>query len=147
MRFIASDGEVAKSLNLPLVPMIDVFMNLLCFFLIAGHFKEVEREIASNLPKEPGVPTWEREIVVPELWVQIKNGGDGSHSVPRVVVDGRLLGTWDDVERTLTLYARVPGLRDQKVVVAPEPNAEHGWVMRVLGILQEQGFRDIAFKR
>jgi biopolymer transport protein ExbD len=146
MRVIADDTEVAKSLNLPLTPMIDVFMNLLCFFLIAGHFKEVEREMAANLPKL-GPPPFQPARPDRELWIRIRNGGDTEHPSARIIVGDRSLTRWEDVEATLGRYAQIPMAREDTVILAPELDAEHGWVMRVLGILQELQFRSINFKR
>ncbi len=70
MQFINTDEEVNKSLNLPLTPMIDVFVNLLCFFLIGGHFRFAERQLESELPKQPPItlpsePERDRNICQP----------------------------------------------------------------------------------
>jgi len=144
MRVIAPDAEVTKSLNLPLTPMIDVFMNLLCFFMVAGHFREVERQLASELPRlgGPSIPG-----VDPELWIRIQNGGDAANPVARIEIDGRVRRGWGEVESALAAYGRITRVRASAVIIAPDKDAEHGWVLRVLGILQERGFSNINFKR
>ncbi len=143
---VSRDGETAKSLNLPLVPMIDVFMNLLCFFLIAGHFREVERQMESNLPRLG--PPHRDDGPLKELWIRIQRGGEPASPAPQIIVQGRPLSRWEDVEASLARYSRAEGARTgDRVILAPDPDAEHGWVMRALGIVQGLGFRDINFRR
>ena len=54
---------------------------------------------------------------------------------------------WDDVEATIARYARIPKAKEDTVILAPDPDAQHGWVMRILGILNGLEFRNINFKR
>jgi biopolymer transport protein ExbD len=145
MKFVAADAEL-KSLNLPLVPMIDVFMNLLCFFLIAGHFREVERQLESDLPKLGTIGR--SDELLREFWIRIKVGeGSGKTARPRIIVQDKVFTNLDDVEATIARYAQIPKAREDTVILAPDPDAHAGWVMHILGILNGLQFRNINFKR
>ena len=150
MRVIAPDAEVTKSLNLPLTPMIDVFMNLLCFFLVAGHFKEVERQLESDLPKLGTIGR--SDDLLREFWIRVSVGsGVGKDAVARIQVQDKVFlvekDNWDSVEATIARYSQIPKAKEDTVILAPTIDAQAGWVMRILGILNGLQFRNINFKR
>jgi len=148
MKLFGEDYEVTKSLNLPLTPMIDVFMNLLCFFLVAGHFKEVERQLESDLPKLGTIGR--SDELLREFWIRVRvkpGSGSGKNAIPLIIVQDRVFTNWDDVEATIEKYSRIPKAKEDTVILAPDPDAHSGWVMRILGILNGLKFRNINFKR
>ena len=144
MKFVAD--EELKSLNLPLVPMINVFMNLLCFFLIAGHFREVEHQLESDLPKLGTIG--QSDELLREFWIRIKVGsGTGKNAEPRIWVQDKAFNNMANVEATITRYSQIPKAKEDTVILAPDPDAHAGWVMEILGILNGLQFRNINFKR
>jgi biopolymer transport protein ExbD len=148
MRFIQPDKEVNKSLNLPLTPMIDVFVNLLCFFLVGGHFRFVERQLESDLPK---LAAPSRELIpklLCETWIRIKNAGTRENPRPLFVVMDKAYTRWQDAEAHLErIIAALPSAKEDPVILAPDLDAEHGWVMKALGACRRLQFQNIEFKR
>ena len=54
---------------------------------------------------------------------------------------------WDSVEATIARYSQIPKAKEDTVILAPTIDAQAGWVMRILGILNGLQFRNINFKR
>ncbi len=148
MRFIKPDEEVNKSLNLPLTPMIDVFVNLLCFFLVGGHFRFVERQLESDLPKLAAPSKETNPTLLNETWIRIKNQGTKQDPRPLWIVMDKAYSQWDYAERQLErMIAALPAIKKEPVILAPDLNAEHGWVMTALGACHRLQFQNIEFRR
>lgn len=66
-----------KPLELNMTPMIDVVFQLLIFFMLSMHFKEVEGKLLSQLPKDKGLaPTHQLQPELQEVRIVICAGGD-----------------------------------------------------------------------
>jgi biopolymer transport protein ExbD len=60
-----------------MTPMIDVVFQLLIFFMLSMHFKEVEGKLLSQLPKDKGLaPTHVLQPELQEIRIVICAGGD-----------------------------------------------------------------------
>ncbi len=69
------EEEVPMDLNM--TPMIDVVFQLLIFFMLTMHFKEVEGKLLSQLPKDKGLaPTHVLQPELQEIRIVICAGGD-----------------------------------------------------------------------
>jgi len=63
--------------DLNMTPMIDVVFQLLIFFMLSMHFKEVEGKLLSQLPKDKGLaPTHVLQPELQEVRIVICAGGD-----------------------------------------------------------------------
>ena len=63
--------------ELNMTPMIDVVFQLLIFFMLSMHFKEVEGKLLSQLPKDKGLaPTHVLQPELQEIRIVICAGGD-----------------------------------------------------------------------
>jgi biopolymer transport protein ExbD len=142
-----SERRVVKKAELSLTPMIDVVFLLLIFFMVGMKFKELDRKLEADLPKA-GKPLDDDNQPPPsEIWILIKNGGTASAPRHRIVIDQRPFTQWEDIRNTLARLARAPGAKQDPVIVAPDDDAQHGWVMTVLDYLHQLGFRNINFKQ
>ncbi len=69
--------EETKPDDLNMTPMIDVVFQLLIFFMLSMHFKEVEGKLISQLPKDKGLaPTHVLQPELQEVRVVVCAGGD-----------------------------------------------------------------------
>ena len=69
--------EETKPEALNMTPMIDVVFQLLIFFMLSMHFKEVEGKLLSQLPKDKGLaPTNVLQPELQEVRIVICAGGD-----------------------------------------------------------------------
>ncbi len=69
--------EVEAAMDLNMTPMIDVVFQLLIFFMLTMHFKEVEGKLLSQLPKDKGLaPTHVLQPELQEVRIVICAGGD-----------------------------------------------------------------------
>ena len=63
--------------DLNMTPMIDVVFQLLIFFMLSMHFKEVEGKLLSQLPKDKGLaPTHVLQPELQEVRIVVCAGGD-----------------------------------------------------------------------
>ena len=146
---LAGSGErtVVKKAELSLTPMIDVVFLLLIFFMVGMKFKELDRKLEADLPKA-GKPLDDDNQPPPsEIWIMIKNTGTRTSPRPKIIIDQRPFTRFDDVKNTLSRLARAPGARQDPVIVAPDDDALHGWVMQILDFLNQLQFRNINFKQ
>lgn len=66
-----------KPQDLNMTPMIDVVFQLLIFFMLSMHFKEIEGKLLSQLPKDKGLaPTHVLQPELQEVRIVICAGGD-----------------------------------------------------------------------
>ena len=131
--------------RLAITPMIDVVFLLLIFFMVGMKFRELDRRVEATLPRQ-GAPEELRETT-PELWIVIKNQGTRSQPKPKVVIDQVVMKDWDQVHARLTRLAQLPGARADTVILAPDDDALHAWVMKALDCLNQLHFQKISFKQ
>ena len=137
--------RAARRARLAITPMIDVVFLLLIFFMVGMKFRELDRRVEATLPRQ-GDPEELRETT-PELWIVIKNQGTRSQPKPKVVIDQVVMKDWDQVHARLTRLAQLPGARADTVILAPDDDALHAWVMKALDCLNQLHFQKISFKQ
>ena len=141
------ERSVVKTAKLSLTPMIDVVFLLLIFFMVGMKFKELDRKLEADLPKA-GKPLDDDNQPPPsEIWIMLKNSGTASNPRPHIIIDQRPFTNWEDVRSTLARLARAPGARQDPVIIAPDDDAEFGWVTTILDFLNQLQFRNINFKQ
>ena len=139
------NGQTLRRARLALTPMIDVVFLLLVFFMVGMKFRELDRRVEAQLPKQNGHdPT---QPIPRDLWIVIKNQGTAARPEPQVAIDGVVLRGWEAVRARLAHFAATPGGRTDPVIVAPDDEALHAWVMRVLDYLHQLHFREIRFRK
>lgn len=139
--------DIVKRAELSLTPMIDVVFLLLIFFMVGMKFKELDRKLEADLPKA-GKPLEDDQQPPPsEIWVMIKKNPATAAPSPKIIIDQRPYTDWDKVYDTLASLAKLPGARQDPVIVAPDDDARHGWVMKILDYLNQLQFRNINFKQ
>ena len=142
-----SSRDVIKRAELSLTPMVDVVFLLLIFFMVGMKFKELDRKLEADLPKA-GKPLDDDTQPPPsEIWVMIKNAGTPSNPRVKVIIDQRPFTNWDDIHNTLARLAKAPGAKQDPVIIAPDDDALHGWLMKILDSLNQLQFRNINFKQ
>ena len=142
-----SSRDVVKRAELSLTPMVDVVFLLLIFFMVGMKFKELDRKLEADLPKA-GKPLDDDNQPPPsEIWVMIKNAGTPSNPRVKVIIDQRPFTNWDDIHNTLARLAKAPGAKQDPVIIAPDDDALHGWLMKILDSLNQLQFRNINFKQ
>ena len=141
MRFV-QDPRAARIAKLSLTSMIDVVFLLLVFFMLGMHFREEERRVVASLPRQGQGTDLGR---LDELHIAVDRGSDGA---PAILVDGRVVSSFEMLESLLRQVARVPGATHRtRIVLDAEDDARHGWVLRALDVARTVGFRQIAFRR
>jgi biopolymer transport protein ExbD len=71
------DAEEVAAEETNMTPMIDVVFQLLIFFMLTMHFKEVEGKLLSQLPKDKGLaPTHVLQPELQEVRIVVCAGGD-----------------------------------------------------------------------
>ena len=141
------DRSVLKKAELSLTPMIDVVFLLLIFFMVGMKFKELDRKLEADLPKAGKPLDDDKQPPPSEIWVIIKKAGTAANPVPKVIIDQRPFSDWEEVRNVLARLARAPGAKQDPVILAPDADAHHGWVMKVLDFLNQLQFRNINFKQ
>ena len=142
-----SKGDVVKKAELSMTPMIDVVFLLLIFFMVGMKFKELDRKLETDLPKAGEPPDKPDEMPPSEIWVMIKNAGTPQSPQFKIIIDQRPFTDWDAVYSTLARLSKGPGAKQDPVIIAPDANAHHGWVMKILDFLNQLKFRNINFKQ
>ena len=142
-----SARRMVRKADLPLTPMIDCVFLLLIFFMVGMKFKEYDRKLEADLPKE-GKEVQEDKLLT-EIWVRIavKKDSNPLAPEPQYYVDQKAMRDNADLRRTLIRYANMPGSRNDPVIIAPTDDAHHGWVMTVLDYLNQLQFKSINFKQ
>lgn len=129
-----------------MTPMIDCVFLLLLFFMVGMKFKELDRKLDTDLPKEgkpnPADPT----TLQTELWIRI-GVRPGTHAHPQYWVDQKPMRDKEHLRATLRQHSLIPGARTDPVIIAPTDDAHHGWVMIAMDYLHEFKFRSINFKQ
>jgi biopolymer transport protein ExbD len=141
---VDEERKVVKKAELSFTPMIDVIFLLLIFFLYTMKFRELDRRLEADLPKQGQEAETE---LLDEIWIFVQNGGTAAEPEPRIIIDQRRMRGWKETYSTLERLARVPKARQDPVLLVPDGNAQHGWVMKVLDILNQLGYRNINFKQ
>jgi biopolymer transport protein ExbD len=140
-----SRREIIKRAELSLTPMVDVVFLLLIFFMVGMKIRVVEREIHARLPgtgQAVGRP-------LDYLRVRVKaQEVSEAHRGPRIIIDGIAATDWPRVRGTFRRLARIPGATQTiHVVIDPDDDVPHDWVIRVLDSVRESGYQNIAFQR
>ena len=140
--------EVIKRAELSLTPMIDVVFLLLIFFMLGMEFRAMDRELGAELPHRGDTPDDHRPPLI-EVWIQIGiQDRAAAQPQPRVVVDGRPLTTWRQVYSHLHELTQIPSATETyQVIVAPDDDVPHEWVMKVLDYLKKLRYANVAFKQ
>lgn len=115
-----------------LVPMIDVVLVLLIFFMVATSLRHVA-ELDIRLPEASGKPM---PGDVAQLSVDIDDAG-------RYAVNGRLLGSVDATTLKETLSAETKG-RMLPLTVSADGRTPHQAVVTVLDVAGQLGIRQLA---
>jgi len=115
-----------------LVPMIDVVLVLLIFFMVATSLRHVA-ELDIRLPEASGKPM---PGDVAQLSVDIDDAG-------RYAVNGRLLGSVDATTLKETLLAETKG-RMLPLTVSADGRTPHQAVVTVLDVAGQLGIRQLA---
>ncbi|MFW6107243.1 MAG: YdjY domain-containing protein [bacterium] len=109
---------------------------------------------AAEGPLETPVPARGAEAQLErEIWITVRKGGTEEEPRPAVQIDRRDMpgGTeeqvWEATGRALRQLAADAGATERSVILVPRPDVPHGWVMKLLDLLQKTGYRDINFKR
>jgi biopolymer transport protein ExbD len=68
--------EEEKASELNMTPMIDIVFQLLIFFMLSMHFKEVEGRLLSTLPKKSGLESSLAPVRLEEVRIVLCAGGD-----------------------------------------------------------------------
>ena len=139
----AAQRDVVRRARLSITPMIDVVFLLLIFFMVGMKYRELDRKLEARLPKTNGDPP----VITPETWVVIKNQGTRAAPRPQVVIDQVVMRDWDQVAARLAHLARLPGARTDPVILAPDDDALHAWVMTALDHLKQERFQNISFRQ
>ena len=113
MRF-SERGRVVKKAELSLTPMIDVVFLLLIFFMVGMKFKELDRKLLTDLPREGDPPKDQIDPIVNEIWIRIDARGPAGTGYAKVVIDQILMRSWAQTRGHL---ARLAGGKD--VVAIP----------------------------
>jgi len=142
--FGKGERETVKGARLPITAMVDVVFLLLVFFMVGSKFTELDRVTDANLRKGGPVPP---PIAKRETRVAIKNEGTQTQPRLRVIIEGRSMDDWEEVYSVLRRLSRLPGVKKDPAVIAPDDDVPHGWVMKALDYLKQLGYRNIGFQR
>ncbi len=127
MRFRQRRGE---SLELQLLPLIDVVFLLLIFFLMGTTFIELLDKLDLQLPSSKSATRQERRNNLVEM------GATGE-----IYLNGAKV-TMDELEGGLERIARGKG--NKTVVIKADRRVSHGDVVQVMGLCQKARLLDIA---
>ena len=139
--------DILKHAKLSITPMIDVVFLLLIFFMVGMKFRELDRTLEAILPAMGPPPRHPVERPDAEIWILIKNRGAAAHPAPKIVIDQVAMSDWDAVYARLARLAEVGSARTDVIVVAPDDDALHAWVMKVLDYLNQLRFEKISFRK
>jgi len=148
MNFLGEkEREIVKKAELSLTPMIDVVFLLLIFFMVGMKFKEFDRKLEANLPRETQQdepPPLEHETFV----TIVNKSNDPRRPRCQYYVDRQPMKDAEHLKKTLQRLAALPRAREEEtIIVAPSDDALHGWIMVALDYLNQCGFRKINFKQ
>jgi len=148
MNFLGEkEREIVKKAELSLTPMIDVVFLLLIFFMVGMKFKEFDRKLEADLPRESQQQP--DQALQTEIWITIVNkSNDPRRPRCQYYVDRQPMKDAEHLKKTLQRLARVPrATEEDTIIIAPSDDALHGWVMVVLDYLNQCGFKNINFKQ
>jgi len=138
------DDDTVKKAELSLTPMIDVVFLLLIFFMVGMKFKELDRKLEANLPQQGEDSTDDR--LLSEIWVFVK-ANPAQRNKALIIIDQVPMRDWREAKDKLYRLSKVPGATKDPVLLVPDGDAWHGWVMRCLDILHQVGYKNINFKQ
>lgn len=144
--FGEKEREIVKKAEISLTPMIDVVFLLLIFFMVGMKFKEFDRKLEADLPKES--QTEPDNPLERETWITIVNKSSNPLKPKcQYYVDQQPMADAQHLKTTLARLAKVPHALKDTIIIAPSDDALHGWVMVALDFLNQLGFESINFKQ
>ena len=146
MRF-TERGRVVKKAELSLTPMVDVVFLLLIFFMVGMKFKELDRKLLTDLPREGDPPKDQIDPIVNEIWIRIDTRGPAGTGYAKVVIDQILMRSWAQARNHLARLAENRATLQDPVILDPSDNARLGSVMKILDFLHQLKYKNINFKQ
>ena len=122
-----------------LIPLVDVILMLLTFFLLGTNFKQAQGMLESHLPTAGGPGP--RGLAGREELV-IRCTMPPGHQFPVYRLGDVSYPTVGDLEAALALFRTTP---DQPVTIDPDPTAPYERVLWVLNSCVKLGFTTVAF--
>ncbi len=116
-----------ETLNLDLIPLIDVILFLLIFFMVATVFKSDEKALSLELPKTVASTSSDRNVLIVEI------------TADKIALNGRVV----DANQ---LSAEVLKIEDktQKVTMRIDKNAKYEKIAETLAIFQTNGLNSLT---
>lgn len=133
MRFLNEDDTV--SLSSAIMPLVDIIFLLVVFFLASSTFKQDDKDLGITLPTSKGKGVSGKSEAI--TWkINIKKDS-------RIYLVDKLL-SFDKIEEMLE--KNKPKSKKIQIILRADKNVPYGIVVRVLGLMDEHGYRKIAFK-
>ncbi|HLG19302.1 MAG TPA: biopolymer transporter ExbD [Bdellovibrionota bacterium] len=132
MRFATSRRLRHRSAEINLIPLIDLFLNILVFFIVTTTFASTESFFFVDLPEASAAgQAGERKLV----WINV--GSAGEISVDRKIV------TMEELKANLETIpaekrATIP------VVIRADRESKHGSVVTVIDLVRQQGLQNVG---
>jgi len=82
-----------------------------------------------------------------EIVIVLRAQGEGPNAKLRIVLDYIAVADVEELRGLLKGLSKVPGATKRPVTLAVSDEARHEWVAKILGILNECGYRSINFKQ
>jgi biopolymer transport protein ExbD len=121
-------SQPEEPIELNLIPLIDVIMFLLIFFISTTSFMDI-RGLSVDKPQAGGISQGQNESII----LAIKSDGRIFHNDRQIGVEG--------VKPTVK---RLCGNERLPVVIRAEQNAQSGVVIRVIDEAKQGGARDVS---
>ena len=116
-----------ETLNLDLIPLIDVILFLLIFFMVATVFKSDEKALSLELPKTVASTSSDKNILTVEI------------TADKIALNGRVV----DVKQLSAEVSRIED-KTQKVTMRIDKNAKYEKIAETLAIFQTNGLNSLT---
>lgn len=116
-----------ETLNLDLIPLIDVILFLLIFFMVATVFKSDEKALSLELPKTQAATSTDKNLIIVEVTAE------------KIALNGKILSIEE-------LKSQVASIEDktQKVTLMIDKNAKYEKIAETLAIFQTNGLNSLT---
>lgn len=116
-----------ETLNLDLIPLIDVILFLLIFFMVATVFKSDEKALSLELPKTVATSSEAKNLLIVEVTSE------------KIALNGKVLSVEE-------LKSEVASIKDktQKVTLRIDKNAKYEKIAETLAIFQTNGLNSLT---
>lgn len=111
--------------RIDIIPLLDVFVTLVFFFLVFGYLEEVPAALPVNLPASRSAPP----VATPRLVVVLTKDGEYQ-------IEGRRVSAEEVPRLVAAALAKTPGLQ---VVLAPARSVTYEAVVAALDLLRAGG--------